>query len=355
MGMPAADHIPRARRRRVAAIAAACVVPGAFDAMHSIALGARPEPSYLVFTTLGMFGMLGALTATFDLGVRRRMTNARCFVLSAAVAVGLGVAESFAGWALASALDLPLVLPAHRTVSIIARMGAVNGLLGLGLWAIAVVLPFAVGDAYRREREAEQLRAAAELARLRANLQPHFLFNTLSTVAGLVGEDPREARRLIGALGDLLRDSLVDGDDMRTLDEEIDWLKAYADILETRHRGFLRFRWDIADATRRIRIPRLLLQPLVENAVRHGALRRTCGGEVAITTALAAGATPRVTCVVEDNGPGPAMRGARPGALGLGLVTRRLALNYAGAATFRLERVDGHTRSVVELPAEAAP
>ncbi len=62
-------------------------------------------------------------------------------------------------------------------------------------------------------REAERLRTTAELARLRANLQPHFLFNTLSTVAGLVGEDPRAARRLIGTLGDLLRDSFVDADD----------------------------------------------------------------------------------------------------------------------------------------------
>jgi hypothetical protein len=353
--MSSADHAPRASRRRIAAIAIACVVPGTLDAMHALALGARPEPSSLVFTALGMLGLLAALTATFDRGVRRRMTNAQCFALAAAIAIGLGVAEGFAGWALASTLGLDLVLPAHRTASIVARMGAVNGLLGLGLWAIAVVLPFAVGDAHRREREAEQLRAAAELARLRANLQPHFLFNTLSTVAGLVGEEPREARRLIGALGELLRDSLIDGDDMRTLDEEIDWLRHYVDILETRHRGFLRFRWDIAEATRRIRVPRLLLQPLVENAVQHGALRRTSGGEVAITTALEPDGVRRMICVVEDNGPGPAVRAPRPGALGLDLVSRRLALNYAGAASFRLERVGEHTRSVVELPADGVP
>jgi hypothetical protein len=348
------DHAVHNRRRRRIAILIACLVPGAFDAMHAQSIGARIEPWYLAYTTLGVLGLLVALTATFDLGVRRRMTNARCFALSAVVAIGLGVAQGLAGWALSGAFDLPIVLPAHRAAAIVARMGAVSGLLGLGLWAIAVVLPFAVGDAYRREREADQLRAAAELARLRANLQPHFLFNTLSTVAGLIGEDPREARRLIGALGDLLRDSLVDGDDMRTLDEEVAWLRHYAGILETRHRGFLTFRWDIAEPTRRLRIPRLLLQPLVENAVRHGALRRTEGGEVAVRTELAPDAR-RMTCVIEDNGPGPATRAARPGALGLGLVTRRLALSYAGDASFRLERVDGRTRSVVELPADGAP
>src|SRR5262249_38288825 len=263
--------------------------------------------------------------------------NARCFAVTASIAVGLGIAEGFAGWALADAFDLPLVLPVHRTAAIVARMGAVNGVLGLGLWALAVVLPFAVGDAYRREREADQLRTEAELARLRANLQPHFLFNTLNTVAGLIGEDPREARRLIGALGDLLRDSLVEGDDMRTLDEEVAWLKHYADILEARHRGLLAFRWDIAETTRGARIPRLLLQPLVENAVKHGALRRPEGGCVAVRTAVAPGA--RLTCIVEDNGPGPSARPRRVGALGLDLITRRLALHYADAASFRLERV----------------
>jgi len=340
-------------RRRWLAILIACLAPGAFDAMHALSMGGRIEPWYVAYTALGMLGLLAALTAVFDAGLRRRMTNARCFGLSAVVAIGLGIAEGFAGWALSGGLDLPIVLPAHRAPWIVARMGAVSGLFGLGLWAIAVILPFALGDAYRREREADQLRTAAELARLRANLQPHFLFNTLNTVAGLIGEDPRQARRLIGALGDLLRDSLVDGDDLRSLDEEIDWLRAYAGILETRHRGFLTFRWDIAEATRPLRIPRLLLQPLVENAVRHGALRRTDGGEVAVRTELAPD-TRRMTCVIEDNGPGPASRATRPGALGLGLVTRRLALNYAGAASFRLERVGGHTRSVVELPVDGA-
>src|SRR5262249_41327958 len=120
-------------------------------------------------------------------------------------------------------------------------------------------------------------------------------------------------------------------------------------------------------------------QPLVENAVRHGALRRSSGGEVTIRTAIAPdgadhagrpGRPGRVLCVVEDNGPGVASRAersgpeagplgsitrGRPGALGLSLVTRRLALSYAGAATFRLESGDGCTRSVVELPAGGAP
>jgi hypothetical protein len=342
-------------RARLAAILVGSLVPGAIDASHALARGEPVEPSSFGFTTAGTLATLVALTVTFDFCMRRRIASVLSFVLSAAVAMGMGVALGFLGWALASAFDFPLVSPPHRASPIVARMGAVSGLLALGLWAIAVVLPFAVRDARVRAAEADRLRGAAELARLRATLQPHFLFNTLSTVAGLVGEDPREARRLIGTLGDLLRDSLGTADEMQTLDDEVRWLRRYADILETRHRGALTFQWDIAESTRAIRVPRLLLQPLLENAVKHGALRRSEGGEVAVRTTIDPGHERRVTCVVEDNGPGPSSRAARPGALGIDLVTRRLALEYGGAATFRLESRDGRTRSIVEIPVEVTP
>jgi LytS/YehU family sensor histidine kinase len=255
-------------------------------------------------------------------------------------------------WLLAAAFGLQVMEPAHRSVGVVIRMGMANGVVGLGLFAMAIALPFAASGA----READRLRATAELARLRANLQPHFLFNTLSTVSGLVSEDPREARRLIGALGDLLRDSLVDAeaDDMQTVGDEIAWLKHYADILETRHPGSISFRWEIDEGARSVRIPRLLLQPLVENAVKHGALRRPEGGEVAVRATLGAHADGRLTCVVEDNGPGPLSRAPRAGAMGLDLVTRRLSLKYGRGAELRLESGDGRTRSIVTMPAERA-
>jgi LytS/YehU family sensor histidine kinase len=280
--------------------------------------------------------------------MKRQMSVGRSFLLTAGVAMAVSVAETFAAAAIAGALRLEVVPLAHRGASVALRMGVASGVAGLGLFAIAVALPFAVSGA----REAERLRAAAELSRLRANLQPHFLFNTLSTVSGLVDEDPREARRLIGALGDLLRDSLVESDDMRSLGEEIAWLRHYAAILETRHRGSISFRWDIDEATHDVRVPRLLLQPLVENAVKHGALRRSGGGEVAVRTTLSRTSSARVTCIVEDNGPGPQPGARRPGAMGLELVRRRLALRYGEGAEFHLESGGGRTRSIVALPAE---
>jgi sensor histidine kinase YesM len=164
-----------------------------------------------------------------------------------------------------------------------------------------------------------------------------------------VTEDPRMARQLLGTLGDLLRDSFASGGEMQTLDEQIEWLRRYAQILSTRHAGHLAFRWEIGDGTARALLPRLLLQPLVENAVKHGALMRAGGGEITVRAELVG---PRLVCTIEDNGPGLQDKPVRAGAFGLLSVRRRLALRYSGAATLRLESAVGGTQSIVELPLE---
>jgi len=339
-----------ARRWRAAAVLVASLVPAALDLTRTLGHGAPPDVRSLVATTVGVLVLLSVLSMTFELTLRRGLTAAKCLAVTAVAAIVASVIESLVALGLTVGLGLPLFEGPHRSVVVAARMGAVSGVLGLGLFAMAVALPFAASGA----REASRLRSIAELAHLRANLQPHFLFNTLSTVSALVGDDPAEARRLIVSLADLLRDSLVDSEERQTLGDEIAWLRSYTAILETRHRGSIAFHWEIDEATRDVLVPRLLLQPLVENAVRHGALRRPEGGEVAIVTKLDAKARGRVVCIVEDNGPGPQDGNRRRGALGLALVTRRLALEYGRAATFRLERRDDRTRSVVDLPVERA-
>jgi len=344
---------------RHVAVVAGALVAGAFEAAHILAFVGDVNWWCVGWVALGVLLELEALGASFDVLRRGRHSSLAAYALCGAVALGVGVGESFLGWGVQRALGVP-VLGAVRTfhAGILAQMGAFNGVTGLGLWCVAVVVPLAARDARARALEADKLRAAAELARLRANLHPHFLLNTLSTVAGLVTEDPREARDLIAALGDLLRDSCVDGDDMQTLDDEVRWLRRYAEILEARHRGSLAFRWDIDEASRAVALPRLLLQPLLENAVKHGALRRAEGGEVSVCTAVDPAGGGRLRCVVEDNGPGvapgPGGTAAASSGRGLALVTSRLAVRYAGAATFRLEASEGRTRSVVEIPLEPA-
>jgi len=231
----------------------------------------------------------------------------------------------------------------------VLRVGFTMGLTYFALWALVFVLPVAVEDARLRALEADKLRTQAELAQLRSQLEPHFLLNTLNAIAGLMTDDPRQARQLLGNLGDLLRDSVAPGGELQTLDEQIEWLRRYAGILETRHAGHLAFRWEIGDGTPRALLPRLLLQPLVENAVKHGALMRTGGGEITVRTELSG---PKLICTVEDNGPGIPNKPTRPGAFGLVSLRRRLALRYSDAATLRLESSAGGTRSVVELPLE---
>jgi signal transduction histidine kinase len=272
-------------------------------------------------------------------------------LLVGAVAAGL----FFAGllWAIrAASLSIAPLRPHYGPwgPADVLRVGFAMGLTSFAVWALAFVVPFAVENERVRALEADKLRTQAELAQLRAHLEPHFLLNTLNAIAGLVTEDPRKARQLIGSLGDLLRDSAIPDGEMQTLDEQIEWLRRYAQILEERHAGHLAFHWEVGGATRRALLPRLLLQPLVENAVKHGALMREGGGEITVRTELADG--PKLICTVEDNGPGVPDKATRPGAFGLVSVRRRLALRYSGEATLRLESSAAGTRSVVELPLE---
>jgi signal transduction histidine kinase len=351
----ASEQAPSAWPRR-AAIAVASLVPSTIEVSHDLARGVPFFAAAAVFGVAATLVTLVALTAAFDACHRRRLASGPTFGMVAGLGALLGLAQLGAIIGIQRTTGTDLLGGGVPHLSSFARVcvsAAWEALMGLGLWAAAVVFPFAVRDSNARAREADRLRTAAELARLRAHLQPHFLLNTLNTVSGLVSQDPEEARRLVGALGDLLRDSVEEADEMQTLEAEVSWLRRYAEILETRHRGALTFRWDIAEGTRGVKVPRLLLQPLLENAVKHGALRRRGGGEVTITTSIDDASAQRVRCVVEDNGPGPGERGARPGAMGIQLVTRRLALRYAGGASFRLEAAGGRTRSIVEIPMEA--
>jgi LytS/YehU family sensor histidine kinase len=249
-----------------------------------------------------------------------------------------------------ASFSIPVLRPHYGPWGVIdvVRVGFALGLTTFAIWSLAFVFPFALEDARVRALEADNLRTQVELAQLRSGLEPHFLLNTLNTISGLITEDPRQARRLIGTVGDLLRDLVTPGDEMQTVDEQLEWLHRYAEILETRHAGKLTFHWEVSPGTREVLLPRMLLQPLVENAVKHGALMRAGGGTVGLRIEVLPGA--KLLCTVEDNGPGISDRPTRPGAFGVLSVRRRLALRYAGAASLRQESSSSGTRFFVELP-----
>lgn len=309
--------------------------------------------------------LLVALPWAYDTTQQKRVRTG--WTLATMIAIGTVISV---GFTLALNLWLVPVLPAlrpdgpPRTVAFLISWGIFIGMLHTGVWALAFVFPYVAEDARLRaieadklKIEAEQLKISAELARLRSQLEPHFLLNTLNAIAGLVNENPKEARRLIACLGDLLRDALHDGDELQPIEAEVAWLRRYAEILESRHAGMLSFEWDIEPSARRTLVPRLLLQPLVENAVKHGALRRAkkhdgCGVvsiRVKMDAAPAEAGSKKVVCTIEDNGPGLPAAEPRQGAFGIRSVRRRLALRFPDA-TLRMESSASGTRSIVELP-----
>jgi len=288
--------------------------------------------------------------------LKRRHVGARSAVgITVLVAGTIGTGFGLILYALSQHYPTVLLRPwTNFTVYRGALYGFSQGQFHMGMWALAFAYPFAIDEARMKDLEADQLRSAAELARLRANLEPHFLLNTLNAIAGLVTEEPREARRLIGCLGDLLRDALHDDDELQTLHAQIGWLQRYAAILQARHAGALDFEWDVDGDTRSVLLPRLLLQPLVENAVKHGALQRSGGGKVVVRVHWTAG--DKLECVVEDNGPGTSDGEVRPGAFGLRAVVRRVELKYPGARVALEPVVDGLNSGAiarVEIPRSA--
>jgi signal transduction histidine kinase len=305
--------------------------------------------THLAFLSIEMPAIIWALSAMFAWAIEKRYSSLRSLVSGASVAGVLGGAFGLVFWFIAQ--HIPVVREHTAPTALRAALyGFTYAQLYFGLWTLAFVYPFAVDDARIRALEADQLKSASELARLRAHLEPHFLLNTLNAIAGLVTEDPREARRLLACLGDLLRDALHDDDELQAIDEQVAWLQRYAAILQARHVGALTFDWDIAPGARSVMLPRLLLQPLVENAVKHGALRRSGGGTVVIRVRTS---DEFVECAVEDDGPGMSDAEIRSGAFGLHAVRRRLELHCAGAR-FRLESSSSGTRSIVELPRRPA-
>lgn len=307
----------------------------------------------VAFMALELPMLMLALSSVFVWSIHRRITAVRGLITGIAIATAIGAVFGLLyGFAAQHLPALRFHNPGGASFARSTLFGILNAQLYFGVWALAFVYPFAVESARVRALEAQQLRSRNEVARLRAHLEPHFLLNTLNAIAGLVTEEPREARRLLVCLGDLLRDALQDEGELQSLDAQIAWLRRYAEILEARHRGLLHFRWELAPDCGSALLPRLLLQPLVENAVKHGALRRADrAGEVVVRASTKEDGT--LVCVVEDNGPGVLDADVRAGAFGLQSVRRRLELETPQPSSLRLVSSSEGTRSIVEIARSA--
>jgi two-component system LytT family sensor kinase len=176
--------------------------------------------------------------------------------------------------------------------------------------------------------------AEARLHVLSAQLQPHFLFNALHAISALIWEDPARADRLLARLSEMLRLTLRSSERVETtLTEEVALLQRYAEIQEARYGDRLRVLFDVEAGVGEALVPRLILQPLVENAIRHGIARRITPGRVEVR---AWGGEGRLHLIVRDDGVG--LRSDAPVREGVGLsITRaRLRQLYGAEQRFAL-------------------
>ncbi len=204
---------------------------------------------------------------------------------------------------------------------------------------IAIVALLWLREESRRRAAAEADLVRAELEILKLQIQPHFLFNTLQSIAVLVKKDPDAAVRVTRDLASLLRVALRRGGQTTTLAAELELVRHYLDIEQVRFGDRLRIVWDIEPAANECSVPELMLQPIVENAVRHGATRNEAGGTVTIR----ARREKRLVIEVIDDGP-PFGEGEER--IGLGATRSRLRNLYGDNHRFL---IDGKTVRI-EVP-----
>ena len=250
---------------------------------------------------------------------------------------------AMAGWTAAESWWAWLVL--HRTGQPIEVGPALFflGRIDQSVFLYLCLVAIGVGLRHRRRLDATLVAGArlrtqllhARLHVLSLQLHPHFLFNTLNTVSELVHRDARAARSMLDSLAELLRRSLEAGTAQEvTVGEELALLEPYSRIQRTRFAGTLAIGVEAAPSALTAMVPRLVLQPLVENAIRHGTARRAGPGRVTVRALVRAG---RLVVEVEDDGPGPSRRGEE----GVGL----------GNTRARLRELHGEGAQLVLLPA----
>ena len=221
--------------------------------------------------------------------------------------------------------------------------GAMDVLTCLGILAASQALIY-----YRRYQERELHLARTQLESLRTQLQPHFLFNTLNAIAELIYRDTAGAERTITRLSELLRTTLnrVTVDEV-PLREELDFIRNYMAIQHTLMQERLSVVWEVADDALDAAVPGMLLQPLVENAIRHGIGPRVSGGTIWIRAGARAG---QLRLEVHDDGNGMVAAGR---SAGIGLSNTRARLSHLYGQRFSLHlspRPGGGTVAAVTFP-----
>jgi signal transduction histidine kinase len=330
--MPIYSHLD-VRRSVVGTLVLCTLIAAALTAFGSRSFGTN-----LVYSLC-----IGLLTyAAIDLPRRRLWPQGAPALLPV---IGLALLAAPVGWFGGSLAASALLGVPWKPVD----MGP-NAMLGF----LALTAGAGLGGTFffwTRERLAHSERGAAEarLKLLQAQIEPHFLFNTLANLQALIGTDPKRAQAMLSHLDGYLRATLASTrNDQCTLAEEFALLRGYLEILAIRMGSRLTYTLDLPDALARARLPPMLLQPLVENAIKHGLEPKMDGGRLRVAASAEGG---RLVLTVEDNGLG--FGAASTGGTGVGLlhVKERLAAVYGDAAAAEIgETAGGGVRIALRLP-----
>ncbi len=225
----------------------------------------------------------------------------------------------------------------------------VGGIVVMALLIAAAGLRYAYVHVQWRQRVEAQARA--EIAALTARIRPHFLFNSMNTIAGLVREDADLAEQVIVDLADLFRAALAAGEKSHALERELELCERYLSIEALRLGDRLRVEWDVAGAPKNLPVPPLLLQPLVENAVYHGIQPLEGGGSVRISARMSGDL---LTLSVENPRPDPLP--PHRGGHGMAQENVRQRLHFVFGARARLEVTEraGYYGVSVQIPVPAS-
>jgi two-component system LytT family sensor kinase len=207
-----------------------------------------------------------------------------------------------------------------------------------------------------RLEEQEKLLLAAKIEALASQINPHFLFNTLASISSLIRTQPDTARTLIAKLSGLLRRLMRSSDHFVTLREELESIDEYLDIEVVRFGPQLKVQKHISPDTLDVIVPSMILQPLVENSIKHGLARKVGEGRITITTRLHNGHT---VIEVHDDGLGMGeerLLRAKGSGIGLANVNERLRTIYGASYELKLTSEPGRgTTARVEIPELALP
>jgi two-component system sensor histidine kinase AlgZ len=298
------------------------------------------------FAGASLFALWLALIVAIVLCKARPVVDRMPRWLGGLVAIALPVASAAFGAVVVHQLDLGFQL--HLSVPEAEAMRFVSSAALLtGLITVIALRYFYVREQWQAQLQAQ---AKAQVDALQARINPHFLFNSMNTIASLVRSDPATAERAVEDLSDLFRAALGAGEGESTLAEELALCERYLSIEKLRLGERLRVAWDLAEPLpRALRLPRLVLQPLVENAVVHGVSRLPQGGEIAIGVAVRDNAlhvrvgNPALTPRERDAG----NRHAH------GSIAQRLEYQFGPRATLTRAFADGYYACELTLPLPA--